>query len=115
MKRNSLQPTTTSINEMLKKQQYQLENPEENMIEEIIKLQHEALNNLSDKVIFAIIRNRSQDKEYYPISLNNLAAMSGLTVRSVSKIIRKLKDNGLIETLPKSNSREVTRYKSVAF
>ncbi|HBO2747898.1 TPA: helix-turn-helix domain-containing protein [Pseudomonas aeruginosa] len=85
------------------------------MIEEIIKVQHKALNTLSDKIIYCIIRNGSKDNDYFPISQGQLAKMTGLSIRTIASILKKLKASGLIEAAPKEDPRETTRYRTVPF
>lgn len=66
-------------------------------LEEIKELQHKEIKNLSTKIIYLMIKNKSNDEGWSPISAAEFASATSMTTRAVFKVIRKLKACGLIE------------------
>ncbi len=66
-------------------------------LEEIKELQHKEIKNLSTKIIYLMIKNRSNHEGWSPISVAEFSAATSMTTQGVFKVIQKLKACGLIE------------------
>lgn len=66
-------------------------------LEEITELQHKEIKNLSTKIIYLMIKNKSNNEGWSPISAAEFSAATSMTTQGVFKVIQKLKACGLIE------------------
>lgn len=70
------------------------------LLQHVLELRDENLKTLSEKIIYLVIKEATLDQPWVAVSAKNFADALEMSDRAVFKVIRKLKERGLIEQNP---------------